>query len=192
MRTKAEIRSCFLRKRKEIGREQRQQLSQQIVDQAMKYVEENRWINHIHVFLPIDKQHEINTWLLVRKLFHLQKMVYTSVTDFDRKVMRTVKIGIESKFVEDKFGLPVAVNPSFTLESQQFDLVFVPLLAFDLNGVRLGYGKGYYDRFFATLKKDVRKLGLSYFPATELLPRESHDVLLDGCILPDQIICFTK
>lgn len=190
MRTKGEIRSHYIEKRKELGELHRQRLSQQIAEQAKLYLMENQWIAHIHVFLPIQKLNEINTWLLIQELFNLRKNVYTSVTDFDMNVMRTVSIDRHSEYTIDKFGLPVPKNPRFTGEERQLDLVFVPLLAFDLKGMRVGYGKGFYDQFFTTMKGDVRKIGLSYFPATELLPKENHDVLLDGCILPDQRLYF--
>lgn len=192
MRTKAEIRAHFLKKRKDLGETERQRLSRQIDGQTRQYLNENRWIRHIHLFLPIEKLYEINTWFLVQELLNRQKQVYTSVIDFDSNVMRSVRIDKSAIFVKGKFGVPVPANPLYVEDGQQFDLVLVPLLAFDLKGVRVGYGKGYYDRFFKSMKGDVRKIGLSYFPATDLLPREDHDVLLDGCILPDQTIYFTK
>ncbi|HSI74742.1 MAG TPA: 5-formyltetrahydrofolate cyclo-ligase [Lunatimonas sp.] len=190
MRTKGEIRSLYIKKRKELGVLERQRLSQKIADQAKLYLLDNKWMEHIHVFLPIQKLYEINTWLLIQEMYNLRRKVYTSVTDFEMNVMRTVSIDTHSEFTTDKFGLPVPVNPLFIGEGQQMDLVFVPLLAFDLKGVRVGYGKGFYDKFFATMNGEVRKIGLSYFPAADLLPQESHDVLLNGCILPDQRLHF--
>lgn len=192
MRTKKEIRSQYLIKRKELGEIERQRLSQKIADQAKLYLSENQSLRHIHIFLPIQRLNEINTWLLIQELFKLQKNVYTFVTDFEMNVMRTVSIDRHSEFTTDRFGLPVPIDPLYTGEGQQLDLVFVPLLAFDLKGMRVGYGKGFYDQFFTTMKGDVRKIGLSYFPAAEILPQEVHDVMLDGCILPQQSLCFTK
>jgi 5-formyltetrahydrofolate cyclo-ligase len=192
METKEEVRARFLNKRNDLGETERDRLSMQIAGRAVAFLSENLWINHIHVFLPIRKLNEINTWLLIQELFRLEKQVYTSVTDFGRETMHTVRIDVDSKFAEDKFGLPVPIAPNFIRDNQGFDLVFVPLLAFDLKGMRVGYGKGYYDRFFESINRDVRKIGLSYFPPTELPSREHHDVLLDGCILPDQIIYFNK
>jgi 5-formyltetrahydrofolate cyclo-ligase len=190
MKTKGEIRSHYLEKRKVLGEPHRQRLSQQIAAQAKLYLLENQWIEHIHVFLPIQRLHEINTWLLIQELFNLRKNVYTSVTDFDLNVMRTVSINRNAEFATDRFGFLVPIDPLFIAKEQRMDLVFVPLLAFDLKGVRVGYGKGFYDQFFTTMKGDVCKIGLSYFPAAELLPQEDHDVLLDGCILPDRILNF--
>lgn len=190
MKTKAEIRSQYLKKREGLGELECQQLSRQIAEQAKLYLMEYKWMRHVHIFLPIQRLSEINTWFVIQELFALQKNVYSSITDFDTNVMRTVSINRHSEFTTDKFGLSVPKDPLFTGEEQRLDLVFVPLLAFDLKGVRVGYGKGFYDQFFTTMKGDVRKIGLSYFPAAELLPQEDHDVLLDGCILPDRILNF--
>ena len=43
------------------------------------------------------------------------------------------------------------------------DIVITPLLAFDPHGYRVGYGKGFYDRFFASLHKDAKRIGISSF-----------------------------
>ena len=63
------------------------------------------------------------------------------------------------------------------------DVVLMPLLGFDGQGTRLGYGGGYYDRTLAQMKKTPRLIGLA-FAAQELdsIPRDSHDVPLDAVI----------
>ena len=49
-------------------------------------------------------------------------------------------------------------------------MVFVPLLAFDKAGNRVGYGKGFYDLFLSECRQDVIKVGLSFFEAEEEIP----------------------
>ena len=63
------------------------------------------------------------------------------------------------------------------------DLVLMPLLGFDNEGTRLGYGGGYYDRTLAVLPKKPLLVGLA-FAAQELahIPRDAHDVPLDMVI----------
>jgi 5-formyltetrahydrofolate cyclo-ligase len=59
------------------------------------------------------------------------------------------------------------------------DIVFVPLVAYDKNGYRLGYGGGYYDRTLAKLSEKTITIGLGYgWQKHEPLPHESHDVIL--------------
>lgn len=65
------------------------------------------------------------------------------------------------------------------------DCVFVPLLAFDVKGYRVGYGKGYYDRFFSRCRKDVLKIGFSFFEAEQSIDDiDQFDVPLNYCITP--------
>jgi 5-formyltetrahydrofolate cyclo-ligase len=63
------------------------------------------------------------------------------------------------------------------------DVVVAPLLAFDREGNRLGYGKGHYDRTMARMRKQPRFIGLA-FSAQELpsIPREAHDRRLDSIV----------
>jgi 5-formyltetrahydrofolate cyclo-ligase len=192
MRTKAEIRAHFLQKRKDLGETERQRCSERIAEEAMRFLAKNSALKHVHLFLPIERLYEVNTWVLLEKLFAADKQVYSSVSDFEMHEMHTVLIHKNTVFTTDTYGLPTPINPVRIADDQQMDVIFVPLLAFDLRGVRVGYGKGFYDRFFATGNMEVMKMGLSYFEETELLPRESHDVLLDGCIGPKGSIYFTE
>ncbi|MDR9457609.1 MAG: 5-formyltetrahydrofolate cyclo-ligase, partial [Salegentibacter sp.] len=71
------------------------------------------------------------------------------------------------------------------------DLVFIPLLAFDKTGNRVGYGKGYYDRFLDSCKPGVIKIGLSFFEAEEEIKEMFEtDVALDYCVTPNRVYQF--
>ena len=73
------------------------------------------------------------------------------------------------------------------------DVVLVPLLCFDRRGHRVGYGKGYYDRFLASCRGNCQKIGLSYFPPVdEIEDTTSHDVRLDSCITPDEVLTIRE
>ena len=89
----------------------------------------------------------------------------------------------------DAWGIPVPVVREEVLDAL-LQVVFLPLLAYDLNGHRIGYGKGMYDRFAAQLSHGVLKVGLSFFPPETSIPSEKHDVRLDFCINPEGVISF--
>ncbi|MFK2901546.1 5-formyltetrahydrofolate cyclo-ligase [Dyella jejuensis] len=85
----------------------------------------------------------------------------------------------------NRYGIPEPVAPHEWFAPFQLDLVFVPLLAFDRRGNRLGYGGGYYDRGFAFLKDQLRPtepllvgIGYAFQELPEIAP-ESWDVTLD-------------
>ena len=70
-------------------------------------------------------------------------------------------------------------------------MVFVPLLAFDKDGYRVGYGMGFYDKFLADTGEDCIKVGFSYFePIGTIEDRTDFDVPLDLCITPHNVYVF--
>ena len=82
-------------------------------------------------------------------------------------------------------------NGGLEVEEKELDMILVPLLAYDLQGNRVGYGKGFYDRFLAKCNANVQKVGLSYFePLDSIGDAESFDIKLNSCINPEKIWRF--
>ena len=76
------------------------------------------------------------------------------------------------------------------IQHSQLQVIFVPLLAFDQKGQRVGYGKGFYDLFLKSCPKAI-KIGLSFFGAVdEIEDKSTQDIPLDYCITPNQIYQF--
>ena len=73
----------------------------------------------------------------------------------------------------------------------KIDVVILPLFAFDLDGNRIGYGKGFYDNFISNLKSEPLKIGISYFSPEKKLESNNHDINLDYCITPNKIFSFS-
>lgn len=91
---------------------------------------------------------------------------------------------------EASFGL---VQPSggLVVNPLDLDVVLTPLLAFDRQGYRLGYGKGFYDRFLKRCRPDLVTIGLSWFDAEPVIPEiGSHDVPLKYCVTPQRLYVF--
>ena len=87
-------------------------------------------------------------------------------------------------------GIPEPVD-GLEVPASKLDVVFVPLLAFDKKGHRVGYGGGFYDRFLKSCKKDVLKIGLSFFlPELEIEDIHSDDIPLDFCVTPGEVFRF--
>jgi len=73
----------------------------------------------------------------------------------------------------------------------EIDMVLVPLLCFDRQGHRVGYNKGFYDKFLKRCRPDCLKIGLGYFPPEAAIDDiSSFDVKLDHCITPESIFDF--
>jgi 5-formyltetrahydrofolate cyclo-ligase len=148
-------------------------------------------LDHFHLFFPIQKLNEINTFLIRDILERRNKILYTSVLGNLNNEMGTILVEKRTEFVEDQYGIPVSRN--FELISPELiQAVFVPLLAVDYKGQRIGYGKGYYDRFLATIDPKVIKIGLSIFEPIHHIPSESFDIPLDYCFTPKNMFNFSK
>lgn len=78
------------------------------------------------------------------------------------------------------------------LDPRQIDLVLMPLLIFDVKGNRVGYGKGFYDRYLSQCRQDILKIGLSYLPAINRIEDvDPFDIPLDYCATPERLYDFT-
>jgi 5-formyltetrahydrofolate cyclo-ligase len=105
--------------------------------------------------------------------------------------MHAVPVNEDTAFVPNRFGIdePAGGRP---MDNWDIDMIFIPLLAFDVKGYRVGYGKGYYDRFLITCREDVLKIGFSFFTAENSIDdADEHDVPLDLCITPHEVYTFT-
>ena len=105
-------------------------------------------------------------------------------------VMTAVLVNDYTHFAPNRYGIdePVDGMPIFPGE---LEMVIVPLLAFDERGYRVGYGKGYYDRFLHACDPGVLKIGFSFFEACEQIDDTGdHDIKLDYCITPGKIYSF--
>lgn len=141
----------------------------------------------VHTFLPIARLREINTYPLLQALFAAGKTAVVSVSDFDRGTMPCYEITPDTLLWENGFGIPEpqCAGHLTPVDPADIDLIVVPLLAYDPCGARVGYGKGFYDRFFRLCRPDAVKAGVSFFP-----PENRR---IEG-ITPDDIpldLCFT-
>lgn len=186
---KEQIRKLFKDKRRSLSSEEVLELSQRVSKQFQIWFESHSEISHIHIYLPIAHQNEINTFLILDFLLGQEKTVYTSVVKPGTLQLDTVKIDSNTVFTNNKWGIPIPENSS-TVEPSCVQLVLIPLLAFDRKGNRIGFGKGYYDVFLSGLKPDVFKVGMSFFDPVEHIPTEMHDIPLDYCITSEKVFTF--
>ncbi|UJP66495.1 5-formyltetrahydrofolate cyclo-ligase [Mongoliitalea daihaiensis] len=192
METKADIRNHFRKKRSVLTPEELADSSQKVFALFKQFLENHQERVHVHVFIPMKRNQEIDSYLLIEYLWSLDYKVYTSQMNYEKDQMDTVRFLPGSEVLLDKKGIPFPADQQPIL-AHNLQLVLVPLLAIDKAGNRLGYGKGYYDQFFSQVSSsDVYKLGISLFPPIESIPVEEHDIPLDACIYPQGVSYFTS
>jgi len=151
-----------------------------------------RSVKFLHIFLPIQKFNEVNTYLIIDKLIKdfPQINIIIPKTDLASLGMTHFIYGNDLDLLETKWGIKEPLNGK-TIEPTKIDLVIIPLLAFDESGNRVGYGKGFYDRFLAECKEDVIKIGCTYYqPIKKISDANEFDIKLNHCITPEKIYNF--
>ena len=136
---------------------------------------------YFHLFLSIAEQKEIDTEFLLHVLAGKDKEVVVSKSDFTSNKM--THFLLTDNIPEPVDGIEVPVS--------KIEVVFVPLLAFDIKGNRVGYGKGFYDAFLSECQPETIKIGLSLFDAEPIIEDTSKlDVSLNYCVTPGRIYEF--
>ncbi len=142
-----------------------------------------------HIFLPIANKKEINTLLIVDYLWSINKEIVVPKVKND-ELLEHIKYDKDTELISNKWGIPEPKKGT-TISEGLIDVVFIPLLAFDKQGHRVGYGKGYYDRFLSACRKETVKVGLSHFePIMEITDTDPDDIRLDYCITPSGVYEF--
>ncbi|WP_345230813.1 5-formyltetrahydrofolate cyclo-ligase [Olivibacter ginsenosidimutans] len=191
MFTKAECRLRFKTMRDGLSKDQYVRFNRSLLDEAKKIPLVG--VNCIHLFLPIVEQKEPNTFLIIEYLTATYPAIKIVVprSDVQSNLLTHHVFGHHQELVRNKWGILEPHEATEPVEEHMIDLIFLPLLAFDQQGNRVGYGKGYYDRFLNACKPDVQKIGLSLFgPVDQIADVEPHDVPLDKCITPEKTWVF--
>jgi 5-formyltetrahydrofolate cyclo-ligase len=134
----------------------------------------------------------MNTHLYTRYLEHIIPglKVAFPVINFAALQMKAVLVDDDTEFVENEYGIPEP-EAGEKIDEEEIDVVLVPLLAFDEQGYRVGYGKGFYDRFLKQCRADVITIGFSYFDAvTKINDTNEYDVPLNYCVTPHKVYEF--
>ena len=186
--TKSELRKFFLNKRKHLDKQEFKLLNNLLrakVLDAFNYEDQC-----VHTFLSIEKNKEIDTQAIIDAI----NCKYDNVSwvipksDFSKFELTHHLYNEDTKIQLNQYGIPEPVDEK-EVSAQDVDFIFVPLIIADTQGNRVGYGKGFYDRFLASCRKDSIKVGLSIFECIEKIDGiNHHDIALDYVISPQKIL----
>ncbi|MGB3618234.1 MAG: 5-formyltetrahydrofolate cyclo-ligase [Catalinimonas sp.] len=194
---KREARAEALQRRGQLKRPELERLSEQIARRFLKHFGKTLAASGtVHIFLSIPDRKEVNTNYLIdglRGQFPDVQIATSYMTDFDEGRMETTRLDPDGELIANRWGVPEPVEV-WPVEECEIDLLVVPLLAFDTRGGRIGYGKGFYDRFLARCRPEALRVGVSVTGpiATPLENVDEHDVPLHHCVTPERVYDFSK
>ena len=184
---KAQLRKVYSDKRKRISKQELEALSTALL-KNFKQLDFSE-IKTLHIFLPIETKNEPNTFLFIDWLCanHPNIKIIVPRTDFQTSLMTNHTYKGTDGLKKNIFDILEPQKEE--IHTGDIDLVVIPLLCFDKSGFRVGYGKGFYDRFLQGIK--TQKVGLSLFDeVVEIDDVDEFDVAMDICITPGRIVAF--
>ena len=186
---KHELRKIYKEKRSNLSPSFILEKSIEITNQLLKLP---IWhFTHYHVFLSISDKKEVDTHPIITTLQARDKHVVVPKMAADTN-MEHYLLTDSTKLVLNNWQIPEP-KEGVKIEESKIDVIFVPLLAFDQKGNRVGYGKGYYDTFLKRCRQNSIKIGLSFFDAVkDISDVGQHDVPLDYCVTPTEIYSFSS
>ncbi|PZO30211.1 MAG: 5-formyltetrahydrofolate cyclo-ligase [Flavobacteriaceae bacterium] len=179
---KNELRQKYKALRNQLSTEEIEDKSLAIANRLLQL---NIWEKtYFHLFLNIEEQKEVDTEFILQILAGKDKEIVVSKSDFKTHEMTHYLLTDNTKFKKNEYNIPEPID-GLEVPVSKIDVVFVPLLAIDKNGNRVGYGKGFYDNFLAKCREDVIKIGLSFFEPEEIIDDVfKTDIRLDYCVTP--------
>ena len=187
--TKNELRKVYLDKRKALSPKMLEDISQKICNAIFSNFQLEK--KKISLFLPIERKREINTYKIWEKAMSFDALVAIPKINEKTNDLKQVLFETEDQLEISPYGIPEP-KKGRVIAAEHFDFIFVPLLAFDKKGNRVGYGKGYYDRFLKKCPPRCKFIGLSLFDdcAPDIDDINFRDIKLDYCITPNEFYRF--
>jgi len=183
------VRKTFLKKRQELSSSLFEELSSQVIQNTIELIKQLK-PQCIHCFLPISTKGEINTMPIIQYCWDNQINVAVPVSNFEDGTLKNAELRPNTGLKKTQHNIAEPIDPIW-MNNSAIDLVITPLLAFDIRGYRVGYGKGFYDRFFDSLRQEPKKIGLSLFdPCKAIEDIADHDMPLTHCVTPQKIYIF--
>lgn len=184
------LRKEILSVRKQMNLDEKLQKDKAIED---KFFRSEEYKNSRNIFIYISYDSEINTKDIILKAIDEGKRIYVPRTNVDLRIMEAVEINSLENLIVDKYGILEPDESEECINPDELDLIVVPGVAFDKNGGRMGYGAGYYDKYFKTISREkknaIRKVALAYdFQVINEVPMNEDDEYINKIITESKIL----
>ena len=187
---KNELRNILKSERNNLSKTEIENISQAVIKHLLRGF---KWQGTlVNIFLPIQKNKELNLYPLIEKIALLKGRVTVNRANFATKEMTPIHYQSDLQIKKNEYGIPEPVN-GVEIEINEIDVVIVPMLGFNANGHRLGYGGGFYDRFLSQTKAACIKIGVCHTAEPITIQNiENTDLSLDFLISPNGIRKFSN
>ena len=192
METKAEIRKRILEIRKALTSEEVAAKSEAILQKVLKTPE---YMEADNILLYADYNHEVMTRGIFEDAIMRKKRVYFPKSDKLTNTMHFYQTVSVKQLEKGFMGIPEPkenMQLCYKFNPGEDTLVILPGVAFDTRGFRLGYGKGFYDKFLSN-KRQLSTMALAFAcQIVEELPSEEHDIKMDKIVTEEIIYSFLR
>jgi len=188
--TKAELRIQYKQKRRDITPKEKLKL-----DDLLLIKFQQLYFPQVAVLLtywPSEKHIEPNTHLFSSFMRHTIPGLEIAYPIIDRNTgsFDAVTIDEDTVYTTNSYGI-TEPKDGIIIDPDTIDLVFVPLLVADMHGYRVGYGKGFYDKYLTNCREDVIKIGFNYFaPVDKIDDTQLFDIPLNYLVTTEDIYEF--
>ena len=190
MKDKNSLRRSYLTARNSLTQLEIQSKSHLINQRLINFVP---WqdLGLVHLYLPVLDNNEVDTLPTIKHIRSNYEKLRIAVPKVEpAHTLSHHLLTAATKLETNIWGIPEPVGNS-NVEAEQIDLVIAPMIIFDKTGHRIGYGKGYYDRFLAQCRPATRKIGLCYFDPVAKIEVEPTDISMDAVITPEGVWEFS-
>jgi len=184
--SKENIRKYIFKQRERLSLEEKVKMDDLIYTSV---INTSVFVNAKVVFIYVSFDNEVDTHRIIEHALSLGKKVCVPRVINKAEGMKALFITSLVELKPSKFGILEPKDSENFVSFEEIDLSIIPGLAFDKTGGRIGYGGGFYDRFFSACGH--KKIALAYeFQILQAIPREKHDILVDGLITEKDFIEF--
>jgi len=187
---KKEARKIYKEKRMALSEKERVKLDDLLLIQFQSA--DLPFVGSLFTYWPIEENNEPDTHLFTEflRFRNPELLVCYPKSDFSSVTMQAVVTDIDTPFTKKELNIYEPDEGEPVLPGD-IDMVIIPLLVFDTRGYRVGYGKGFYDKYLTECREDCIKIGFCYFDPIEGIDDSNEfDVPLDLCITPQTVYVF--
>lgn len=182
---KKDLRNIILNKRNSIDNNTKEEMDREIFNRLINL---DLYKEAKNIFIYLSFGSEIDTNPIIDRALEDGKEVYIPKIYKSNKEMKAIRLNSFEDLEENSMGILEPKDDSNFIDKENIDLIIVPGAVFDLEGNRIGYGGGYYDRFLSNIKDKRNKVALAYdLQIVENIEAEEHDIKVDYIITNSRI-----